>query len=100
MSSFPLPDLDCKYGAPMGRARCVDDKAAKCRLFRVPLDSGGYDQGGAYWGIGKPLYCALGEDFQDFTRASDREEAKEIFQAKYPNLRFNRWNAPNDRRGR
>jgi hypothetical protein len=25
-------------------------------LRRVTLDSGGYDQGGAYWGIGKPLY--------------------------------------------
>lgn len=41
-------------GADMGRPN-VGDKA-KSRIFdrEVPLYSG-YDQGGAYWGIGKPL---------------------------------------------
>jgi hypothetical protein len=27
----------------------------------VPIDSGGYDPGGAYWGHGAPLYCVEGD---------------------------------------
>lgn len=46
------------------------------RLFRVNLDSGGYDDGGAYWGIGAPLYCATnGADYIEFTRADNRFHA-------------------------
>jgi hypothetical protein len=36
-----------KHGAP---------DSLRFTLRRVKLDSGGYDQGGAYWGMGKPLY--------------------------------------------
>jgi hypothetical protein len=36
------------------------------RLQRVALDSGGYDNGGAYWGTGAPLYVAFsGESPED-----------------------------------
>jgi hypothetical protein len=51
-------------------------------LQRVPLNSGGYDSGGAYWGIGRPLYWALEAKPEDnsptefFFRANDREDAK------------------------
>lgn len=29
---------------------------------RVRLDSGGYDMGGVYWGIGAPLYVEFNKD--------------------------------------
>lgn len=72
-------DVHSRRGAPMGRkqygtpARCE----GKIRLFRVRLDNGGYDDGGAYWGIGKPLYCAESLDgrYREFVRAEDREAA-------------------------
>jgi hypothetical protein len=53
-----IDKVDTRRGAPMGRfgngARPTDNT----RVFRrrVYLDSGGYDKGGAYWGIGNPLY--------------------------------------------
>lgn len=53
------PNLDCRYGAPMGRAggnlaHDYDD-GTPWRARRVHLDAGGYDRGGAYWG------CRYGE---------------------------------------
>ncbi len=71
------------YGAPMGRAEFRDAKALpkrNMRLFRVRINSGGYDDGGAYWGIGAPLYCAEaladgddgGDYFLEFARAYSR----------------------------
>lgn len=62
----------------MGRA-CfgVPDQAEnKIRVFMVRLDSGGYDDGGAYWGFGQSLYCATdGADYRQFTRANGRLSA-------------------------
>lgn len=72
-------DANCKYGAPMGRR---DDGYLETtiprsvRLFRVKLDSGGYDDGGAYWGIGAPLWCAIDDDGnRQFVRAYSRARA-------------------------
>lgn len=65
----------------MSRAKCIpnDYGGEKLHLRRVPLDSGGYDPGGAYWGKGTPLYCAYGEteteQLQVFIRAASRKEA-------------------------
>ncbi len=71
-----LPKLNCKYGAPMGRQSYSVN--GKCHLQEIPLNSGGYDSGGAYWGTGEPLYCAQdAEGNQFFTRAKSRDEAKE-----------------------
>jgi len=67
-----IPELNCKYGAPMGRANLLTAKKefinqvtgetfttiSGSRIFdkRVPMSScGAYDKGGAYWGIGKQL---------------------------------------------
>lgn len=63
---MPNPDfpLACsQFGASMGRAESYHSvsPAGKLRIYRVPLDSGGYDPGGAYWGHGGPLYCVEGE---------------------------------------
>lgn len=63
----------------MGRAGYGVAPARKVRVFKVHLDSGGYDDGGAYWGInqrGESLYCILDRDFfRRFTRASSRADA-------------------------
>lgn len=82
--SRQFEDVNSKFGAPMGRrdfgqsSDCFD----KIRLFRVRLDSGGYDDGGAYWGLGKPLYCAQddGDFYRRFVRAASRSEAAELLE--------------------
>lgn len=68
-------NVSSKYGAPMGRSGSPLGHT-RVRLFRVNLDSGGYDDGGAYWGHGKPIYCAqCGEGGQQFVRADSRLSA-------------------------
>ena len=87
----PTPTVSCKYGAPMGR---MDGHPAafqdeKCYLQRIPINSGGYDRGGAYWGLGAPLY-ALGTPDGEWTyfRAHSREDAKAIAREEFPGVRF------------
>jgi hypothetical protein len=77
-----------QYGASMGRSSDLDyGTREKLRLERVPLDAGGYDPGGAYWGGGVPLYIAYDEEGRQlYFRARDREAAK----AKFPNAKFHR----------
>jgi hypothetical protein len=73
-----FPDTNSRYGAPMGRASFGTPEQAenKIRVFRVRLDSGGYDDGGAYWGTGQALFCATDDaDFRQFVRASGRLSA-------------------------
>ena len=53
--------VECRRGAPMGRSDVIlppgSEKETSERIYdrRVPLDSGGYDKGGAYWGVGAEL---------------------------------------------
>jgi hypothetical protein len=92
MSKKQFLDVDCSRGAPMGRAPygiAADCPARSIRLFRVRLDAGGYDDGGAYWGRANavssavwgssgPLYCArYGDTYRAFTRATSRKDAAE-----------------------
>ena len=81
-----------QYGASMGRrdnvAEALDVK--KLHLERVRLNSGGYDPGGAYWGLGAPLYVAWGDGQEMFFRAKDRREAKEIARGMFKNVKFYR----------
>ena len=68
-------DVNARYGAPMGRphARWLDDEPKSIRLFKVRLDSGGYDDGGAYWGSGQTLWCARDRSgAEQFVRANSR----------------------------
>lgn len=68
--------VNTSYGAPMGRADTGATPAQKVRVFRVKLDSGGYDDGGAYWGRSAPLWCATdGADYRRFVRADSRLRA-------------------------
>ena len=76
--TYKFNECDYSRGAPMGRFEYGDSKIqgkATVRLFQVHLDNGGYDNGGAYWGIGPQLWCALADEYRRFTRAATRREA-------------------------
>ncbi len=78
-----LSKVNCQYGAPMGRRSDID-LFGKVRLNRVRLDRGGYDNGGAYWGFGTPLWLAEdSEGNQQFLRAKDRSTAKKELQGRF-----------------
>lgn len=64
----------------------------KTSLRKIRIDNGGYDSGGAYWGIGQPLYWA-GSDcgtIDLWFRAPTRDDAKDHVRSKFPNARFYR----------
>lgn len=75
------------YGASMGRRSdhiSAFEGATNGRLRRVPLDSGGYDPGGAYWGTPSNLWCATADSVAEevvthYLRAPSREAAKARF---------------------
>lgn len=95
-------------GASMGRGDMLPVNRAdpiKLHLQRIPLNSGGYDAGGAYWGFGSRLYWAIADAetliaypysepqqgrARVFVRALDREDAKEQIAAEIPGARFYR----------
>lgn len=58
-----IPQLSCKYGAPMGRMN-VGEKPEDVKIYdkRVPMIDGAYDIGGAYWGIGPELRVRFAAD--------------------------------------
>ena len=78
MTYNPVPEVSSKYGAPMGRRETNQDCVGKVSLRRIPINSGGYDSGGAYWGLGQPLYWAGDESgaLDIFFRAPHRDAAK------------------------
>lgn len=55
------------------------DKPLRLRARKVRLNSGGYDDGGAYWGHGPPLWQLHGEDdtqrLSFFARGRDKYAA-------------------------
>ena len=93
MESFIKP-VSCTYGAPMGRYTgpdFLDVDAGRIYLRRVPLNSGGYDAGGAYWGLGAPLWEAQDQDGNGrIFRAASRARAKELIAADFPGATFYR----------
>lgn len=104
MPRFNPPEVSSKYGAPMGRANhnsytdrkgrtwdlTVNEHAGPFRLVRVAVDNGGYDSGGAYWGLGEPLYYFEGPltDINGYVRAKSRELAKAAVRDIHPKARF------------
>lgn len=88
-----FPKLSCARGAPMGRhsAPDLDTSPRSVRLFKVNIDSGGYDDGGAYWGLrphGSSLWCAMDSDGDmQFTDASSRTRAAMLLNIPAPSLR-------------
>lgn len=92
--SYPtfVTPVSCKYGAPMGRRTgpyYLDHEAGKVHLRRIQLDSGGYDKGGAYWGIGSPLYEVIDQEGNGFIlRAFNRSDAKKQILKDFPDVKF------------
>lgn len=85
----------------MGRAdyNTIEPGAEMSRfeLARCYLDAGGYDNGGAYWGHGAPLYRARafnndgkGGMVEFFLRAASRDVAKATVLKQFPAARFYR----------
>jgi hypothetical protein len=78
-STFITP-VSSTYGAPMGRhtgPEFLDVDAGKVYLSKIPLDNGGYDKGGAYWGLGEALWETSDQDSNGFIfRARDRARAR------------------------
>lgn len=50
-----IGDVNAKYGAPMGRRDEGNKPSGRVFDRYVPLNSQGYDRGGAYWGTGERL---------------------------------------------
>ncbi len=72
-----ITKVDGRYGAPMGREAWKEAPEGPVKLFRLPLEDGAYDFGGAYWGAPDNLWCATdGSNFRAFVRAETKEEAE------------------------
>ena len=80
-------------GAPMGRTSVPRTPTERVHLRRIRINSGGYDSGGAYWGVGQALLhaCEYKPDGLDiFFRAKDRTAAKAHVLARYLSAKFYR----------
>lgn len=95
MTINATPNVNSQYGAPMGRRNNgtpahVDGE--RLYLRHVPINSGGYDAGGAYWGLGQRLWFWSNTegDRNGYFRARDREEAKAYIREDAPDARFYR----------
>lgn len=88
----PTPRVNCAHGAPMGRHTgpyYLETAAGRIGLARIPLNRGGYDPGGAYWGLGAPLWYAYDCDGNSqFLRATSRAAAKAIILKDWPDAKF------------
>jgi len=85
---------DPKRGAALGRPSVRGEAtfAGRLTLRRVPLNQGGYDSNGTYFGLGAPLYWYASDDgsIDDMLRAGTRESAKKQILARYPAAKFYR----------
>jgi hypothetical protein len=73
-----------EYGARMGRGSDLRlDTEDMCMIRQVPIDSQGYDPGGAYWGTPSNLYCVESLDSGEihYLRSGSIDLAK----AEFPN---------------
>lgn len=94
------PKLEKAYdhrGASMGRSNSIEEpeQEIKFHLYKMPMSSCGcYDNGGAYWGTGDPMYHAFGDGIEYknelFIRARNRSEAKKAVLDKFPKAKFYR----------
>lgn len=117
MSRLKLSDVNSQYGAPMGRRNLdLEGKVGDVKMYLevVPLDSGGYDRGGAYWGLRMPINYVRADGavvrvtpriyryyvttngrhgplkvlIEGFIDAIDRADAKKQIREQYPEARF------------
>lgn len=79
-------------GAKQGRVSHQGRPGGTCRLFRILLDRGGYDDGGAYWGCGHSVFCARervdGRDREWFVTAGAKRQAAEQLHLRFNGVQF------------
>ena len=93
MSRPPLPNVSSKYGAPMGRCdHAHPGNEYKVYVHQIPVNAGGNDKGGAYWGLGAPLFRAISADgeFACYRRARNRRQAVAALRIEFPSITFYR----------
>jgi hypothetical protein len=89
--------LDARYGAPMGRPEWLAAPTGPLHLFRVLIDGGGYDRGGAYWGNDRTHNARLYSSdplFWVFLRAACRYDAQVALLRDHPGVKLRRTSAP------
>ncbi len=60
-----ITKVSSKYGAPMGRHnRGSKPKTGRIYDCCININSGGYDIGGVYWGLGPELRVSYTKDFK------------------------------------
>lgn len=76
---FAFGDVSGRYGAPMGRHDIGQMPEGKLYAFAAKCVSGGYDEGGAYWGTGGRegwVHAVTdGHSFRRYVRAHKRSDA-------------------------
>lgn len=95
MTNRPEDKVSFQYGAPMGRhTGPTIGYGGKISLRKVRLDSGGYDAGGAYWGLrrrGEAMYYYENEDGEaGYLDATSRDHAKQQVLELVPDAKFYR----------
>ncbi len=94
MSAYKLSKAYDQYGSSMGRKDSITEPllATKFHLQQLSIDRGGYDSGGAYWGIGPYLWIAYADGTEEeqrvFVRAWNRGTAKHLVRSKFKNAKF------------
>lgn len=81
----PLPQAAAAHGAPMGRVSGALEDGEPVSARRVSLDPGGYDSGGAYWGIretGRSLWRVTGSRSGESVFIDARTRAEAINKAR------------------
>ena len=88
-----IPKVNGSRGAPMGRQSDIYTKPVRLYLQKMDMVDGGYDRGGAYWGMafdGNEMYVAA--DSQQyvmvFVRAKSRADAKADVKEYVPKAMF------------
>lgn len=83
---------DPRRGAALGRPGFDDgaDLSKPITLRHIPLNNGGYDAQGTYWGHGTRLYWYASADgkMEGTLRASNRDRSKDAIRSAYPAARF------------
>lgn len=83
-----------KYGADMGRSNHITEPEfpVKFHLTQLKFYDDAYDEGGAYWGMGNPIFHAWGDgeekEQEIFVRANNATDALNQITEKFPNATF------------
>jgi hypothetical protein len=84
---------DPARGAALGRSTIIDeakDYNGKVYVRRIPLNAGGYDKNGTYFGVGNPLFWVANDagTIDYVIRAKNRSEAVANARELFPEARI------------